>query len=171
MATRHAAEWAVGQRLVRDDAELARWQNSHAADFWCSMVPKASTERHQLGAEWCYWAFSLDDACCDQGSNATSTQWIITVAARLLRLLRIPDERLCGQPRPAGAVRSGPVVTPAGHRDPIRAVGRHTAPVVVGVVQQVDHRAREKPPTSTTTSCPAPRKLCSRVPIATPSTS
>jgi len=142
-----SAKWAAEHRLVQNDDELARWMDSHAADFCGGMVPEASTERYQLVADWCYWAFSFDDAQCDQGSNATSTRQIVPVAGRLLRLLECRDQRLCvGDRSLLGlydlAQRYHRLSTATQYERWVDAQRRW----LYGVVQQVECRAREESP-------------------------
>ena len=142
---RRSAEWAVRLHLVRTDAELARWMDSGAADFYGGMVPGASAERYQLAVDWCYWAFSFDDSYCDQGSNATSTERIVAVTGRVLRLLESRDERLCAANRALLGLcdlarRYRRLSTPTQYERWVDAQRRW----LLGVVQQVDHRAREE---------------------------
>jgi len=95
LVARQSGEWAQRVGLVHDDEELRRWLRSTSAEFYGGMVPEATTEYYQVAADWVYWGFFFDDAHCDEGDEARAPHRIVSLAARLLRILDSGDERLC----------------------------------------------------------------------------
>lgn len=144
---RQSGVWASDVGLVRDEAELARWHACTAADFYGGMVPDADTDRYQVATDWVYWGFYFDDGHCDVGGNATAPERIVSIAARLLRMLDSGDERLCvGNRYLIGlcdlARRYRALATPAQAERWVTAHRRW----LFGVVQQISRRAAAIPP-------------------------
>jgi hypothetical protein len=87
-----STKWAKRMGICPDQRHHARVIASGSAEFAARTAPHGSTDRLRIYADVVHWAFAFDDVRCD-GQDLTE---LISLVARLLRMLDGVNDRLCG---------------------------------------------------------------------------
>lgn len=83
--------WLNGFGLCTSEAQQTRMRGNDCSGFYGRIMPHAPTERLQLAVDWCYLMFAFDDINCDEGPASTQTGEFVDLAARVTRVLEVPD--------------------------------------------------------------------------------
>lgn len=88
-------EWMTRIGLCTDDRQRARSMGTNSAEFYGRITPEGLEDRLQIAVDWCYWGFAFDDSWSYEGHDGKRPDELVTLVARLLRMLETLDARLC----------------------------------------------------------------------------